>query len=145
METKLSSIGERLIYARELRGIKSQQALANLVGVRQSAIGNIESNARKRPRDLLKIASVLRVSPEWLETGEGPMDEPEKFREDVLELAEEMQKLSPEQVSKIRALVLAFNPVEEDDRGNVYQRQAENDNQHLMAAQERPKYRPKKK
>lgn len=66
------------------------------------------------------------------------------FRSDVMALAEEMQKLSPEQVSKIRALVIAFNTAEDDDRGNAYQRRAGNDHQHLMAAQERPSYRAKK-
>lgn len=39
----------------------------------QGTIGNIEAGTRKRPRDLLNIATALDVSPHWLATGEGQM------------------------------------------------------------------------
>ncbi|WP_409327441.1 helix-turn-helix domain-containing protein [Variovorax atrisoli] len=52
----------------------SQVRLADEAGVKQSAIGNIESGLRQRPRELVSIARALRVSPEWLETGKGPED-----------------------------------------------------------------------
>lgn len=68
--TDVKTIAERIKQARLLRGL-SQGDLAAKVGVRQSAIGNIESGTRRRPRDLVSIASALSVSPEWLETGKG--------------------------------------------------------------------------
>lgn len=107
----LSTVGKRISYAREVRGIASQKALADLVGVSQSTIGNLEADTRKRPRNLLKLAAAPGVNPEWLETGIGPMTSSIKLREDVMALAIEMQKLSVEQVAKIRALVLAFGPL----------------------------------
>lgn len=68
--TDVKTIAERLKHARLLRNL-SQGDLAAKVGVTQSAIGNIESGARRRPRDLVAIAAALHVSPEWLETGKG--------------------------------------------------------------------------
>ncbi len=68
--TDVRTIAERLKHARLLRGL-SQRALAAKVGTTQSAIGNIESGARRRPRDLVAIAAALNVSPEWLEIGKG--------------------------------------------------------------------------
>ena len=53
----------------------SQVRLADEAGVKQSAIGNIESGLRQRPRELVSIARALRVSLEWLETGKGPKTE----------------------------------------------------------------------
>ena len=70
----MSTIGSRIKEARSALGW-SQVQLAEEVGVSQSAIGNIESGLRQRPRELVSIAKALRVSPEWLETGKGPRTE----------------------------------------------------------------------
>lgn len=70
--TDVNTIAERLKLARESAGL-TQPELANKAGVSQGTIGNIESGLRKRPRDILSIASALGVSPEWLETGKGQM------------------------------------------------------------------------
>lgn len=70
--TDVNTIAERLKLARETAGL-TQPELAGKAGVSQGTIGNIESGLRKRPRDLLSIASALGVSPEWLETGKGQM------------------------------------------------------------------------
>lgn len=67
------TIGERMAWARERRDL-TQDALAVLAGTSQGTIGNAESGARKKPRELLKIAEALRVSPKWLERGEGPWE-----------------------------------------------------------------------
>lgn len=67
------TLGDRLRWARERRGY-SQQDLAERVGVRQSTIGNLESGARRRPRDQRKLADALGVNELWLETGRGPRD-----------------------------------------------------------------------
>jgi transcriptional regulator with XRE-family HTH domain len=70
----MSTIGSRIKEARNALGW-SQVKLAEEAGVTQSAIGNIESGLRQRPRELVSIAKALRVSPEWLETGKGPRTE----------------------------------------------------------------------
>ncbi|UVH54699.1 helix-turn-helix transcriptional regulator [Variovorax paradoxus] len=70
----MSTIGSRIKEARGALGW-SQVQLADEAGVTQSAIGNIESGLRQRPRELVSLAKALRVSPEWLETGKGPRTE----------------------------------------------------------------------
>lgn len=62
------TIADRLKKAREKSGL-TQSQLAQKAKVAQSTIANIENGIRKRPRELLKIAKVLNVSPEWLENG----------------------------------------------------------------------------
>lgn len=57
-------------WARDKRKL-TQPQLASLAHVSQGTIGNIESGARKRPRDLVGIARALNVSPDWLDTGRG--------------------------------------------------------------------------
>jgi len=69
----MSSIADRLKQARKDAGL-TQPALAALAGVSQGSIGNVEAGIRKRPKELLSIATALRVSPLWLETGRGPKD-----------------------------------------------------------------------
>lgn len=51
----------------------TQPELAAKAQVAQGTIGNIETGARKRPRNLLSIAAALGVEPGWLETGKEPM------------------------------------------------------------------------
>lgn len=73
MDYKLAApatIGSRIKEARGALGW-SQVQLAEEVGVSQSAIGNIESGLRQRPRELVSIAKALQVSAAWLETGTG--------------------------------------------------------------------------
>ena len=64
----MSNTGERIKKARQEMGY-SQGQLADLAGLSQSAIGNIESNSRKMPREILNIADALKVSPYWLARG----------------------------------------------------------------------------
>lgn len=51
----------------------SQAEVARLAGVQQSTIGNLEAGHRQQPRELLRIAAALEVTPDWLATGEGSM------------------------------------------------------------------------
>lgn len=69
----LLTIGQRIAWARDQRRL-TQSGLAKAAGVSQGTIGNSESGARDKPRELLKIAEALRVSPRWLERGEGPWE-----------------------------------------------------------------------
>ncbi len=66
----MSSLGDRLKSVRRERRM-SQAALAKAVGSRQSSINDIESGRNKTSTYLLKIANVLNVDPNWLETGVG--------------------------------------------------------------------------
>lgn len=54
----------------------TQQRLARASGVSQSAIASYENADRESSRSLRKLAAALRVEPEWLETGRGPMELP---------------------------------------------------------------------
>lgn len=75
-------LGDRLKEAREAAGL-SQGQLADAAGVSQSTIGNIEAGIRKQPRELLSIAAVVKVRPEWLKTGKGPRELPSANVEDA--------------------------------------------------------------
>ena len=67
--TSVNTIADRMKSAREAKGW-SQGRLAQEAKVTQGTIGNIESGARKRPRDLLAIAAALGVDPGWLQSGQ---------------------------------------------------------------------------
>jgi transcriptional regulator with XRE-family HTH domain len=62
-----------LRHVRQLRGY-TQLELARLSGLSQSAIGSYESGERKSSRALLKLAAILGVEAQWLDTGKGPME-----------------------------------------------------------------------
>lgn len=66
----MNTIAQRLKAARLEKGW-SQAHLAAEAGVSQSAIGNIESGLRQRPREVVALARAVGVLPEWLETGSG--------------------------------------------------------------------------
>lgn len=53
-----------------MRGM-TQHQLAKAAGVSQSAIGNLESGTRERPRELVAIAQALDASVMWVDTGQG--------------------------------------------------------------------------
>lgn len=107
----LSTLAKRLVYARQNKDW-TQEQLARAAGVRQQTIGNLEAGTRKAPRHLLQIASALGVSAVWLQFGKGPMaaDNP-RLRPEVIDLAQLIDgNLTPEQVEKLRELVLALSP-----------------------------------
>lgn len=57
--------GARLQRLRKSKRL-SQAKLASLVGVGQSAIGNVEANIRGYGKNVVAVASVLEVSPDYL-------------------------------------------------------------------------------
>jgi transcriptional regulator with XRE-family HTH domain len=71
----VKTFSDRLKHARLLRG-HTQKALARLARLSQSAIGSYESGLRHSSRSARKLAQVLKVEAEWLETGKGPMELP---------------------------------------------------------------------
>jgi len=83
--TYVKTLKERLIYARELRGL-TQGELAVKCKCAQSTIGNIESGTRQTLKNLVIVARVLKISADWLYDGKGP--KPEKS-DAVVNLANE--------------------------------------------------------
>ena len=71
--TYVKTIADRTKETREARGL-SQVELAALAKVSPGTIGNLEAGTRKNPRELLAIAAVLLVNPEWLKSGKGPRE-----------------------------------------------------------------------
>lgn len=72
---------DRLKQARTARNLHSQQALATLVGCRQSVIGALESGANTSSKWIPLIAQALRVPAVWL-TDE-KFDGPDPLREEA--------------------------------------------------------------
>ncbi|MBB5443269.1 MULTISPECIES: helix-turn-helix domain-containing protein [unclassified Paraburkholderia] len=66
----LKTLAERLAWARK-RKKYSQQKLADLAGVSQAAIGNLESGIRFASLKMPVIASLLDVDALWLAEGKG--------------------------------------------------------------------------
>jgi len=70
MITSLNTFGERLLFAREKRGL-SQDQLGEKAGVSQVTINHIEKGRNASSKKLVDIARALKVPAEWLASGEG--------------------------------------------------------------------------
>lgn len=65
------TIGQRVKQKRiELK--LNQSELADLVGMRQQSISDLENDIIKQPKKIIVLASVLKVDPEWLYKGSNP-------------------------------------------------------------------------
>lgn len=98
-----ANIGGRIRHMREKRGM-SQPELADVIGIRQPSLSDIESGKSKSPSaiNLLKIAHALDANPWWLMTGRGHEDSLESA--ELKEWSEIYETLSDE---KRRALLAA--------------------------------------
>lgn len=67
-----TTLAERLKEARKLRGI-TQKALGDMVGLSQAAIQKIEVGKASQTSKILELSNALKIRPEWLNTGDGPM------------------------------------------------------------------------
>lgn len=79
-----SEHASRLKKARARKDI-TQTQLAKAAGISQGTIGNIESGIRGFGASVVKLASVLEVSPQWLATGEGEMATTNKVAKSVMQ------------------------------------------------------------
>lgn len=72
-------VGLRIKHARAHRGA-SQVAVAKAAGIRQPSLSEIESGETKvlSGDTLIGISTFLRVRPEWIISGHGPMEADEK-------------------------------------------------------------------
>lgn len=69
MITSLNTFGERLLFAREKRGM-SQEQLGDKAGVSQVTINHIETGRNASSKKLVNISRALHVPAEWLSDGE---------------------------------------------------------------------------
>ena len=99
------TFGERLAQAMQDEGL-SQADLARAIGVSRSAIHQIINGASKglRPEHLILACRRLRVRPEWLALGEGPV-RPVLYSQDDCEIIRTYQLLSPQQQAAVAAIV----------------------------------------
>ncbi|OBU85467.1 helix-turn-helix domain-containing protein [Chromobacterium subtsugae] len=108
----MDSFSDRLRNAREKRGM-SQEVLAGRAGVSQSTISALELDPTRKPRDLLKLAKVLMVRPQWLQTGKGPREpavEEEKAyiaATSLEDLARQLVDRGNDEITQLWALILA--------------------------------------
>lgn len=122
LATNLPTLAERVRWARERAGL-SQSALARAVGATPQAIQLLEAGQVRRPRNLVEIAGVLKVSPNWVLTGEevsawaiaepGPTDGPTDHREaplpaEAVEFARLWLQLSPVQRAVLEDIMRAL-------------------------------------
>ncbi|MBO1112272.1 helix-turn-helix domain-containing protein [Bordetella petrii] len=74
----MKTFSDRLKHARLLRH-HTQKSLARACGLSQSTMSGYESGLRRSSRSLRKIAQVLRVELDWLDTGKGPMEKRDAY------------------------------------------------------------------
>ena len=67
------AFGQRVTRRREAMGM-TQGTLAEMIGMRQQGIGNIEQGVVARPRLMRELATALRTTEAWLLWRQGPPD-----------------------------------------------------------------------
>lgn len=68
----MSEIGIRVKKAREAKGLTLGQLATAAGGLKYQTIQDLESGKSKGSKHLVAIARALSVSPDWLQTGDGP-------------------------------------------------------------------------
>ncbi|NDE90367.1 MAG: XRE family transcriptional regulator [Alphaproteobacteria bacterium] len=69
--TKKQGLGDRVRQLREERGWSQNELAAQLPGVKQQSVDQLENGKVARPRFLPELAVALRTSVQWLLTGDG--------------------------------------------------------------------------
>ncbi|VVO24407.1 XRE family transcriptional regulator [Pseudomonas fluorescens] len=83
------NLSERIKKARKAAGL-TQAQLAELVGIAQTAVSQLESGKTLRSSYLIQIARECGVNSNWLASGEGDMKDPEDFRKLGMALVKEL-------------------------------------------------------
>ena len=97
-ELCLKDIGQRIIERRKKLGM-TQEALAEKADLTAQFVSYAEAGKRAmRPENLLKIASALEVSADYLLTGD-------IIDKDLLILSDKLRKLAPSQVRLIENII----------------------------------------
>lgn len=71
-----SAFGARLAWWRRARGFQRQGTLADVIGIKQSSLSDLENGQSNNPSadTLLKLADALNLRPRYLLSGEGPAE-----------------------------------------------------------------------
>lgn len=106
---KFRTIGERITFARELKGWRKNK-LANAVNVSPSAVTQWEQGDTKglKPENLVAVAHALDVLTDWLAAEVGPMTP--TITPDECEVLEEYRALEPEKKPIARSAIRAMRP-----------------------------------
>lgn len=97
-EIFLQEVGQRIIERRKKLGI-TQEALAEISDVTTQFVSYAESGKRAmRPENLLKIATALGVSTDYLLTGD-------IVDKDLLLLSDKLSKLTPSQLRIVENII----------------------------------------
>ena len=65
----MKTLAQRFTFSREKAGL-TQAQLAEKANVSQNTISKIENGVTRKPKDINRFAKILRVSADFLETGE---------------------------------------------------------------------------
>ncbi len=99
----LSTLADRLKYAREQKGL-TQQQLADICGVAQQTIDAIEGGVSLKPRKIDAISRALEVSPAWLQFG---VEEIDNLDADSITLAQAWMNLEEPFKTAVKQMVLS--------------------------------------
>lgn len=106
---KFRTIGERITFARNLKGWKKIK-LAREVHVSASAVTQWEQGDTKglKPENLVAVAHALGILTDWLAAEVGPMTP--TITSDESEVLEEYRALDPEKKPVARSVIRAMRP-----------------------------------
>lgn len=104
------SRGERLRQALEARGIHKQMALANELGVDESAISRWQRDSGLSLAHAARLCEVLDISLDWLILGRGNMDlhRPPEIAANAASSIEPLESLPAPVFAAIRNLIRAI-------------------------------------
>lgn len=102
------SLGTRIRERRKAVGW-SQAKLSDESGISQQMLSKLERGVAFGTTEIVDLARALKVSVDWLETGEGPMLVDETTLEDR-EIIEEIKSFSPEERPFVRMAIKAMLP-----------------------------------
>ncbi len=98
MDLFLTKMGNRITEKRKKMGL-TQESLAESSGLTTQFVSYAESGKRAmRPENLMKLASALNVSTDYLLTGD-------IIDKDLLILSEKLSKLTPSQVRIVETII----------------------------------------
>lgn len=69
----MDTLAKKLRHIRKERGL-NQETLAQMSGLEQSLISKLERGVIQKTTGLVSLANALRCNPNWLDSGDGPMD-----------------------------------------------------------------------
>ena len=101
LKPTLKTLGERLAWAREMRGL-TQQELADRAGCSRDVIAKTENGTTRMTKGIDKIAHALEVSPAWLAFGR---DEIDAWDKETLEMAQKISQMPDETRVAVKALI----------------------------------------